>query len=84
MTEQALEKKFDLALVGAGAWSLPLVAALKKNGRSGVHTGGDTQLLFGIKGKRWDSFGFYNDHWTSLLPEESPRGSERIDSGCYW
>jgi hypothetical protein len=84
LTELALSKKFDIALIGAGAWSIPLGSAVKKAGRSAIHTGGETQLLFGIQGKRWDSYGFYNSSWTSCLPEETPMGTNKIDSGCYW
>ena len=84
LTELALSMRFDIALIGAGAWSIPLCSAVKKVGRSAVHTGGETQLLFGIQGKRWDSYGFYNSSWTSCLPEETPMGTKKIDSGCYW
>lgn len=84
LTELALSKNFEIALIGAGAWSIPLSAAIKKGGRSAIHTGGETQLFFGIRGKRWDSYGFYNSSWTSCLPEETPMGTNKIDSGCYW
>jgi hypothetical protein len=84
LTEMALSKKFEIALIGAGAWSIPLSAAIKKGGRSAIHTGGETQLFFGIRGKRWDSYGIYNSSWTSCLPEEAPMGKNKIDSGCYW
>ena len=30
-------------------------ARLKKAGKKTIHLGGSTQILFGIKGKRWDS-----------------------------
>lgn len=84
LEKAALAEKFDVALIGAGAWSLPLAARIKKAGRSAIHTGGETQLIFGIKGKRWDNYGFYNSAWVSLSQHEAPPGREKIDDGCYW
>ncbi|MEQ8383453.1 MAG: hypothetical protein RH949_13940 [Coleofasciculus sp. A1-SPW-01] len=91
LKEQMSQKEFDVALVGAGAYSLPLVAHAKKIGKLGIHLGGATQILFGIKGKRWDNhqigLNFYNDYWRRPLPEETPGNIdvlERIDQGAYW
>jgi hypothetical protein len=84
LTNEALDKQFDIALVGAGAWSLPLLYNLKKAGKSGIHLGGETQLLFGIKGHRWDHLGIYNSNWVNLSSEETPSGYKSIDNGCYW
>lgn len=75
---------FDVALVGAGAWSLPLVAHAKKLGKKGLHLGGQLQLLFGIKGGRWDRGNFYNEAWVRPLPEERPTGFMRMEKGAYW
>jgi len=75
---------FDVALVGAGAWSLPLVAHAKKLGKKGLHLGGQLQLLFGIKGGRWERGNFYNEAWIHPLPEEKPAGFMRMENGAYW
>lgn len=75
---------FDVALVGAGAWSLPLVAHAKKLGKKGLHLGGQLQLLFGIKGGRWDRGNFYNEAWLRPLSEERPTGFMRMEKGAYW
>lgn len=45
---------FDICLLGCGAYGLPLAAHIKKKGKKAIHLGGGLQLLFGIKGKRWD------------------------------
>ena len=87
LTEQALRFDFDVALVGAGAWSLPLLANLKNAGKKGIHTGGATQLIFGIKGRRWDQEGWhmpYNQFWVRPLPDDTPQGHMRKEDGCYW
>jgi hypothetical protein len=79
---------FDIAIVGAGAWSIPLVVYAKKIGKVGIHLGGATQLLFGIKGGRWDNSliakQFYNDSWVRPSPVETPKNASAIEKGCYW
>jgi len=82
-----IEKKdFEVAIVGSGAWSLPLLARIKQSGRKGLHLGGATQILFGIKGRRWDGYWgkYYNENWVRPAPEETPAGFERKENGCYW
>lgn len=44
---------FDIAIIGCGAYGLPLAAHVKRMGKKAIHLAGGTQLLFGIKGKRW-------------------------------
>lgn len=44
---------FDVALIGCGAYGLPLAAHVKRIGKPAIHMAGGLQLLFGIKGKRW-------------------------------
>lgn len=53
---------FDICILGCGAYGLPLAAFVKRMGRQAVHMGGATQLLFGIKGRRWleDYKGFWH------------------------
>jgi hypothetical protein len=79
---------YDVLIAGAGAWGLPLAAHAKIRGKIGVHMGGATQLLFGIKGGRWDDRSaaseIYNEHWTYPSEEETPKGVELIEGACYW
>jgi len=77
-------KDFDLALVGAGAWSLPLAARIKQMGKSAIHMGGEMQLLFGIKGKRWEDRNIYNDSRMRPFAEDTPTDVNRVEDGCYW
>ena len=44
---------FDFALIGCGAYGLPLAAHIKRMGKKAIHIGGGLQLMFGILGKRW-------------------------------
>lgn len=79
---------FDVALIGTGASSLPLAAHAKVLGKQSIHLGGPLQILFGIKGRRWDSNktmqAFYNDHWARPSQEETPSKSNEVEGGCYW
>jgi hypothetical protein len=88
MCEQMSSIAFDCAIVGAGAWSLPLVAHAKLLGKWAIHLGGSTQILFGIKGGRWDTMpqisAFYNDAWTRPSAVETPSEIKKIENGCYW
>lgn len=53
MKKEISKIDFDIALLGCGAYGLPLAAYIKSLGKKSVHLGGGLQLLFGIKGKRW-------------------------------
>ena len=84
LTKEISLKDFDLALIGAGAWSLPLGSRIKQMGKSAIHMGGEMQLIFGIKGKRWVNYNIYNSAWVDASPEEVPENNNRIEDGCYW
>jgi hypothetical protein len=76
------------ALVGCGAVSLPICAELKREGLVAIHTGGATQILFGIQGRRWDSHSiistFYNEAWIRPAATEIPSYAAEVERGCYW
>jgi phytoene dehydrogenase-like protein len=79
---------FDVAIIGAGAYGLPLAAHIKRLGKKAIQLGGATQILFGIRGRRWDRMpffqGLYNEHWVRPLPEETPLNFQSVEDGCYW
>ena len=79
---------FDVALIGAGAWSLPLAVHAKRTGKIGIHLGGPTQIVFGVVGSRWLSMpeyrAFFNEHWIHPGDSETPGTFEKIEGGCYW
>ena len=81
--------EFNVALIGAGAYGFPLAAHIKRSGRKAVHVGGALQLMFGIKGKRWEKDQelqlFVNEHWVRPDINETPRDLNSLESGgCYW
>jgi hypothetical protein len=79
---------FDVMLVGAGAYSLPLCAEAKRLGRIGVHLGGTTQILFGILGGRWNGNElverYANEAWVRPSGDEAPTSRHLVEDGCYW
>jgi hypothetical protein len=88
MCEKVAQIKFDVAIIGAGAYGLPLASYVKSLGRKAVHLGGATQILFGIQGKRWDERPFfrelYNQYWIRPLSSEVPDNHRCVEEGCYW
>lgn len=75
----------DLLLVGCGAYAIPILAWAKEHGKVAIHLGGDIQLLFGIKGGRWDDLpGLYNEHWVRPGSELTPSVAPNVENSCYW
>jgi hypothetical protein len=88
MKEQIDKTSYDIAIIGAGAYGLPLAAHVKRSGRKAIHLGGSTQILFGIRGKRWDNHPeisrMYNANWIRPNVKEKPDKFEVVEQGCYW
>ncbi len=87
MYEESMKEDFDIALIACGPMGMILAERLRQQGKQVIYLGGVLQLLFGIKGKRWDCqekyLNLYNEHWIYPV-EEPPKGSEKLDSSCYW
>ena len=89
MKDEISNLDFDVALLSCGHYGLPLVAHIKENlNRSAIYVGGGLQLLFGIKGARWDSHEdvskMYNENWVRPLKNETPHNHNIVEGGCYW
>lgn len=88
MVTEASQVSFDVALIGCGAYGLPLAIRLKQLGKQAIHMGGALQLLFGIKGARWDQNPeinkFYNEAWVRPGTKERPDKCNIVENGCYW
>jgi hypothetical protein len=92
LKRQVSAKDFDIAIIGAGGWSIPLATHVKKMGKIGIHLGGAVQILFGIKGGRWDEKQNYTDNiygsnWTRVLESELPdklKYSQITMNDQYW
>lgn len=87
---------YDIVLLGCGAYGFPLSAHAKRMGKQAVHLGGALQLLFGIRGKRWDNpdygiqeFGkqntyktLFNSSWVYPSPGFAPKNAAQVEGGC--
>ena len=82
------DQDFDIGLFGTGYTSLLFTAEAKRMGKAGIHLGGSTQILFGVKGQRWREIKefqpFFNEYWTDPLPSELPEKRNMVEGGCYW
>lgn len=86
MKRQMEKIDFEVAIIGAGAYGLPLAAHAKLLGKQGIHLGGISQLLFGIMGKRWENkYGhLVNPEWVYPSQGDRPPEFDKIEGGCYW
>ena len=88
MKKEMEETDFDVALVSAGAYALPLAHHAKKLGKVGITCGGELQLFFGVVGKRWEKFEkvtrYRNGFWIRPSEDERPANWREIEDGCYW
>lgn len=98
MKKQMDATDYDIVLIGCGAYGFPLAAHAKRMGKQAVHLGGALQLLFGIRGKRWDNpdygiqeFGkqntyktLFNSFWVYPSNSLVPSKATQVEGGCYW
>lgn len=88
IVEKVLKSRAEVALIGCGGLGVLIGAALKEKGISTLVLGGAIQVLFGIKGGRWQKHDviskFWNPAWVWPAPEEVPKGAAMIEGACYW
>jgi hypothetical protein len=88
LKEKVSAVSFDVALIGCGAYGLPIGGFIKNLGKTAIHLGADIQLLFGITGKRWETNKIINiisnQNWTRPIEIEKPNDWSKMESGCYW
>ena len=81
---------FDFVIISAAAYGMPLAVYCKKRHKASVVVmGGGGQILFGLKGIRWDTHSvvskLYNKHWIYALEEDTPHDALTIEmGGAYW
>lgn len=88
MKKEIMGKQFDIALLSCSLFGTFLAYDIKKMGKQAIQIGGDFQLFFGIKGKRWDNNVYfsknYNEYWIRPSEKEAPLKKKFLDEGCYW
>lgn len=89
LTNEIAKRNFDICIIGAGGFSLPLCNFVKNIGQKAIHLGGATQVLFGIRGSRFDrNFAdqswYGTEHFVSPLESDIPKDKHLVEQGCYW
>ncbi len=81
---------FDVAFIGAGALGLPIASFIKSKGRVAISLGGHLQVLFGIRGNRWNrdinwSSKYMNEFWVDMPEKYYPENKSILtDDSAYW
>lgn len=86
---------YDVCLIGAGAYGFHLGAHVKRRGKKAIHLGGSLQLLFGLRGRRWEDpkysdisgynyLSLMNSHWKRPGEMTRPIRANEIEDNCYW
>jgi len=88
MYQEIEQTDFDIAIIGAGAFGIFLANKVKECGKQAIQLCGATQILFGIKGERYNSAKIYNEYWCSPSSEETPENLSQFIIGesnkAYW
>ncbi|NDH67595.1 MAG: hypothetical protein EBY22_06745 [Gammaproteobacteria bacterium] len=88
LTAEVMKTGAEVCIIGCGGLGMILGAELKRRGLQCIVLGGATQVLFGIKGRRWATHDviskFWTDAWVWPSLEETPGGAADIEGGCYW
>lgn len=99
MENEVDKEDYDVCLIGCGAYGFPLAAHVKRSGKQAIHLGGALQLLFGIKGKRWEDpeygvrkwgvkYGSYvnlfTENWVRPGSCGRPSNANQVEGACYW
>ena len=83
-----LETEARIVLIGCGGLGMILAARLKRAGKICVMLGGAVQVLFAVKGMRWQHHEviskFWTPDWVWPAPDETPAGASSVEGGCYW
>lgn len=87
--KQEIDKcDFDIALLGCGAYAMPLAAHIKRKGKKAIHMGGVLQFLFGIKSVRYEekpaTAKYINEYFVYPSDADKPKNANLVEGGCYW
>ena len=87
ITNEIKDIEFDVALLSCGGYGAPLCNFIYEElNKTAIYIGGGLQILFGIRGKRWDNRDdlkpLFNEHW--IYPSKEPNNNHLVENGCYW
>jgi hypothetical protein len=87
---ESIKDTYDIALVSCGGYCNPVCNYIFKSGKSAIYVGGTLQMMFGVLGNRWLKETpdvvrlFLNESWSRPKDSEKPKGSNKIEGGCYF
>jgi len=90
MKEQiSAQQPFDFAILGCGGYGHPLAHFIvDEMRRPALYMGGGTQLLFGIRGNRWEDHedlkSLIGPGWVHPLTNEIPPNPALVEDSAYW
>jgi hypothetical protein len=88
VVNEVVKSEAEVVLIGCGGLSMIIGSRLKALGKICIVMGGAIQVLFGIKGNRWQTHAvisrFWNDAWVYPSLEETPGSAEAVERSCYW
>lgn len=88
VVNEVVKSEAEIVLIGCGGLSMIIACRLKALGKVCIVMGGAIQVLFGIKGNRWQTHSvisrFWNDAWVYPSLEETPGSAEAVEGKCYW
>jgi hypothetical protein len=88
VVNRVMEQDADIVLIGCGGLGMVIGHELRMRGKVCIVMGGAIQVLFGIKGRRWQNHSiistFWNDAWVWPRLEDTPAGADEVESSCYW
>jgi hypothetical protein len=88
VVNRVMDQDADIVLIGCGGLGMVIGHKLRMRGKVCIVMGGAIQVLFGIKGQRWQNHSiistFWNDAWVWPRLEDTPGGADEVENGCYW
>lgn len=89
ITNEIAARDFDVALIAAAGLAIPIAAFVKRLGKIAIDLGGPLQLIFGVKGKRWNlrpnwRDKYYNEWWVDLPDSYRPDAALAGADYGYW
>lgn len=89
ITNEITRRAFDVALIAAAGLAIPIAAYIKRMGKVAIDLGGPLQLIFGVKGKRWNirpnwRDKYYNEWWVDLPDSYRPDAALAAADYGYW
>ena len=88
VVNDVMDQDADIVLIGCGGLGMVIGHKLRMRGKVCIVMGGAIQVLFGIKGQRWQNHSiistFWNDAWVWPRFEDTPGGADDVENRCYW